>query len=264
MRYYILLAIAFVVTLSAQIFQDASTYGRLSKLINGMSGTWNFIENSGTRYDSSKNNANLLDHGGITRTNVGGYPAAFFTRASSQYLTSTNSTPLATGGKQFEIAAWVSQDSFDITDNQIAAKGNGAGTTAEWYLYYENITHIITFQTKADNGTFTTIRWTNAASVSTRYFVNAYFDPTGNQLGLSVSPGGLGLTMNSFTNVAGVVGHPTASTAADLSFGSVSDGGGYFLNGYIQFPYYVVGRTNTTAQRLRLWGNGVGGKWSTF
>lgn len=234
--------------------QDAQA-GKISKTINVLKGYWLLYEASGTRYDRTANQNNLTSNNGVGQVAAGRYFAASFTRASSQYLNVPSNAILLTGGKSFEVTAWFHSTIISGTgDDPIVAKGNQAGTQAEFYSYVENISAKPTWQIKDDTGAFKTCQWGSAITSNTWYFIDFYFDAPNNQMGISINGG-------AFATTTTATGHPTANSTAAFSIGGNADGGA-FWNGYINWVSYSG--LLTTAQRAQLYNSSFGSAWSRF
>lgn len=182
---------------------------------------WNLDEASGTRLDQLNgcggSGCDLTDNNTVTQATGKVGSAASFASASSEFLSRADDATLSMGDIDYSFTAWVYLDSLGATQ-AIVGKDNG---TSEYLLYitasnlgdYENAD--VNFVIANTFGALTTGTW---------YFLFAYHDAVGNQIGISVNDGTIDTAS---TTVPGVDG------TDEFRIGARSAGTPLYLNGRI-------------------------------
>lgn len=168
----------------------------LKKFIKDTNGTllenliafWKLNENSGSRKDSIggntlTDNASVLDADGLRGV------AAFFQKASSEFLNVASTPDLQTGDIDFSVCGWVKLDSKG-TLQTIISRWSATANQREYVLQYDSILDRFVLVLRA-SATQITVKADNFGSPSTGvwHFVLAWHDSVNNTANIQVNNG---------------------------------------------------------------------------
>ncbi len=177
---------------------------------NALAAFWHLDATSGTRADTWVNSVDLLDGNTVTNMLGKGGPAAYFTRANSEYLYQTVATALAPGDADYTFALWV-RLTTKPADMGIVTKADN-GTTREYALYYDSVADSFIFELyaaggasigTAEAGLFTPL-------VDEWYFVICSYDASEDAIQIEID--------NTYVGLATASGTP-AQTGANFELG---------------------------------------------
>ena len=169
---------------------DVSTHPTLT---TSLLSYWELEEASGSRIDSDASN-DLTDFNSTGQTTGKQGNAASMSRASSQglYISSGSQSPdLSIGSGDLNVAGWFKLDSKPSGQMGAVVKYEFSNGLREYWLYWDNSSDRFKFQVfnNTVSSNVVTANSFGAPSTGTWYFVQAYVDNTGNQIGISVNDG---------------------------------------------------------------------------
>ncbi len=133
--------------------------------------------------------------------------ASDFEEADIDYLYLDDNADLSFGNEDFTITAWVRAESFGGggVDNVIVSKGTVAGSSGEYYFYWDSAGSRFEFQvyggTGFTSGATVTANNLGAPSTATWYFLIAWLDAANDELSIRVCAAGSMGTANVTTGV---------------------------------------------------------------
>jgi len=215
-------------------------------LPTGLVAYWKLDEASGTRADSIGSN-NLTDNNTVTQAAGKKDNSAQFTEANSEYLSITDNAALSVEGQSFSIACWVYLDSKPSNAMVIAERSRSGGTVWEYGLVWDSAPYS---KFRFDvNTTVSSLYATTfgSPSLSTWYFIVAWFDADANTVNIQVNDG----TVDSV--------HSTGSVAPTTSIFSIGarTGSSIFFDGRIDELSFWK-RVLTAQERSDLYNGGTG------
>src|SRR3989338_9836212 len=150
---------------------------------------WKLDEASGTRSDSVGSN-NLTDNNTVTQGTGKVGNAAQFTAANSESLSITDNTALSTGDIDFTIAAWVYLDSVSSTRGIVDKRSADAAGSNDYSLRYNQLIDRFAFYVNGVDDTSKAVADNfGSPSISTWYFIVAWYTATDNTLHIQVNNG---------------------------------------------------------------------------
>ena len=191
---------------------------------------WDLVETSGIARDALGVN-NLTDNNTVTSAagliTYTAEDASQFTAANSEYLTRADNASLSTGDVDFAIAGWIYINSLGSVRN-IMARTHSSNAALREYQFYSNSSNIIGFTIYNTAGTANTVTASThgAIVVNTWYFVYAYCNKTGSEIGVQLNRGATNTLAKTVTVSDVAVGTALGSlpdTAASLWDGRLAD-----------------------------------------
>lgn len=167
------------------------TVDQANSLGNRLESYYKLEEASGTRIDSAATD-NLSDGNTVTSTTGKVGNAAVFTRANNEYLGGLDTTKSGVNdGTGYTVAGWFYLASKPAAAMALATKYFN-GTNRDFYLWWRNTDDRIVYQVYDSAGTVcgtVTASTFGAPSLSTWYYVAAWYDPNTRNIHLQVNNG---------------------------------------------------------------------------
>lgn len=150
---------------------------------------WTLEETSGSRNDIIGSHT-LTDNNTVTSAAGKVGTAAQFTRANSEYLSTTSTSSISFGDEYMVLCAWVYLDSKP-GNMVIASKWKADTNNREYLLWYQSATDRFSFAVSSDGSAVTIVQADSFGSPSTGtwYFVLAAHNPVTNVIEIQVNDG---------------------------------------------------------------------------
>jgi hypothetical protein len=208
---------------------------------------WELEEASGTRVDSVVTSGNdLADNNTVTQAAGKVGNAAQFTAANSEYLSRADNASLSTGNIDFTFALWVNLASNAAAQAFIDKSDNA---TWEYEIFFSVAANRLAFyvENALSGGDTVTADNLGAPSISTWYFIVAWYDSVNDLLNIQVNNG-----------TADSVSHTDGARDSAHAFRMGAQGGvTNFTNGLIdQVGFWK--RVLTAQERTDLYNGGNG------
>jgi hypothetical protein len=217
--------------------------------IAGLTAWWRLNESSGTRADAHGGNA-LTDNNTVAAAAGKHGQAADFEADNSEYLSRADNAALSLGDVDATLGAWARLESKGAA-RTILGKFESSGNQREYRLLYDSALDRFVWSVSSDgtSGGEVTVRADALGSPATNtwYFLVAWHDAAGNQLGIQVNNG----SGNTAAQSAGIFD----GTAA-FRIGAAG-GPSQFMDGRVD-EAFLYKRLLTAAERAWLYNSGAG------
>src|SRR3989344_3495434 len=215
---------------------------------------WKLDEASGTRSDSVGSN-NLTDNNTVTQGTGKVGNAAQFTAANSESLSITDNTALSTGDIDFTIAAWVYLDSVSSTRGIVDKRSADAAGSIDYSLRYNQLIDRFAFYVNGVDDTSKAVADNfGSPSISTWYFIVAWYTATDNTLHIQVNNG-------AENSAASTVTPP--DTNGLFQIGKAALASSNFMDGRIDAVGFWK-KTLSSSERTALYNSGSGGEYPFY